>query len=88
MPDASAHATDAAGYVEGVTHDYKRYGTTTLFAALNALNGAMLARCKSRHRHHEFQAFLREIGRAVPAELDVHCIVDNCATNSHPIVKA
>ena len=76
------------GYVEGVTHDYKRHGTTTLFAALNVLNGAVLAACKPRHRHQEFLAFLREIDKAVPAELDVHCIVDNYATHSHPKIKA
>jgi len=76
------------GYVEGVTHDYKRHGTTTLFAALNVLNGAVLASCKPRHRHQEFLAFLREIDTAVPTELDVHCIVDNYATHSHPKVKA
>jgi len=76
------------GYVEGVTHDYKRHGTITLFAALNVLNGAVLASCKPRHRHQEFLAFLREIDTAVPTELDVHCIVDNYATHSHPKVKA
>ena len=76
------------GYVEGVTHDYKRHGTTTLFAALNVLNGAVLATCKPRHRHQEFLAFLREIDQAVPAELDIHCIVDNYASHSHPKVKA
>ncbi len=76
------------GYVEGVTHDYKRHGTTTLFAALNVLNGAVLAACKPRHRHQEFLAFLREINKAVPAELDIHCICDNYATNSHPKIKA
>lgn len=76
------------GYVEGVTHDYKRHGTTTLFAALNVLNGAVLAACKPRHRHQEFLSFLREIDKAVPLELDVHCICDNYATHSHPKVKA
>jgi putative transposase len=76
------------GYVEGVTHDYKRHGTTTLFAALNVLNGAVLATCKPRHRHQEFLSFLREIDKAVPAELDVHCIADNYATHSHPKIKA
>jgi len=65
------------GYVEGVTHDYKRHGTTTLFAALNVLNGAILASCKARHRHQEFMSFLREIDKAVPAQLNIHCIVDN-----------
>jgi putative transposase len=62
------------GYVEEVTHDYKRHGTTTLFAALNVLNGAVLATCKPRHRHEEFLSFLREIDKAVPADLEVHCI--------------
>jgi len=76
------------GYVEGVTHDYKRHGTTTLFAALNVLNGAVLAACKPRHRHQEFLSFLREIDRAMSAELGVHCIADNFATHSHPKIKA
>jgi len=76
------------GYVEGVTHDYKRHGTTTLFAALNVLDGSVLASCKPRHRHQEFLSFLREIDQAVPAELDIHCIVDNYATHSHPKTKA
>lgn len=76
------------GYVEGVTHDYVRHGTTTLFAALNVLNGAVLATCKPRHRHQEFLSFLREIDQSVPAELDVHCIVDNYSTHKHPKVKA
>ncbi len=71
-----------------MTHDYKRHGTTTLFAALNVLSGAVLASCKPRHRHQEFLSFLREIDKAVPVELDVHCIVDNYATHSHPKVKA
>ena len=76
------------GYVEGVTHDYKRHGTTTLFAALNVLNGAVLASCKPRHRHQEFLSFLREIDKAVPAQLEIHCIVDNYASHSHPKVRA
>jgi len=76
------------GYVEGVTHDYKRHGTTTLFAALNVLNGAILASCKARHRHQEFLSFLREIDKAVPAQLNIHCIVDNYGTHKHPKVKA
>jgi putative transposase len=76
------------GYVEGVTHDYVRHGTTTLFAALNVLNGTVLAECKPRHRHQEFLAFLRSIDKAVPAELDVHCIVDNYSAHKHPKVKS
>jgi hypothetical protein len=51
------------GYAEGVTHDYVRHGTTTLFAVLNVLNGEVLATCKLRHRHQEFLSFLREIER-------------------------
>ncbi|SIT38097.1 hypothetical protein BN2475_140005 [Paraburkholderia ribeironis] len=59
------------GCVYGVTHDSVRHGTATLVAALNQLNGAVLATCKPRHRHQEFLSFLREIGTAVPAELEV-----------------
>lgn len=76
------------GYVEGVTHDYKRHGTTTLFAALDVLTGTVLASCKPRHRHQEFLSFLREIDKAVPPELDIHCIADNYATHNHPKIKA
>ena len=76
------------GYLEGVTHDYKRHGTTTLFAALNVLSGEVIARCKPRHRHQEFLSFLRDIENSVPKGLDIHCIVDNYATHSHPKVKA
>jgi putative transposase len=76
------------GYVEGVTHDYKRHGTTTLFAALNVLSGEVIARCKPKHRHQEFISFLRDIDNEVPKQLDIHCIVDNYATHSHPKVKA
>jgi putative transposase len=76
------------GYVEGVTHDYKRHGTTTLFAALDVLSGAVLGTCKPRHRHQEFLSFLREIDKAVPEQLDIHAIVDNYSTHKHPKVKA
>ena len=76
------------GYAQGVTHDYKRHGTTTLFAALNVINGAVLTTCKPRHRHQEFLSFLRDIDKAVPADLDIHCIVDNYATHKHPKIKA
>lgn len=76
------------GYVEGVTHDYKRHGTTTLFAALDVLTGAVLSTCKPRHRHQEFLSFLREIDKAVPEHLEVHAIVDNYSTHKHPKVKA
>lgn len=76
------------GYVEGITHDYERHGTTTLFAALNVADGKVLAQCKPRHRHQEFLTFLRHIERNVPKELDVHLIVDNYATHKHANVKA
>lgn len=76
------------GYVEGITHDYERHGTTTLFAALNVLDGAILAQCKPHHRHQEFLSFLRHIEANVPAELDVHIILDNYGTHKHPKVNA
>jgi putative transposase len=76
------------GQAEGVTHDYKRHGTTTMFAVLNISIGEVIARCKSKHRYQEFLSFLREIESAAPANLDIHCIVDNYATHSHPKVKA
>lgn len=76
------------GYVEGVTHDYVRHGTTTLFAALDVSNGKVLTQCKARHRHQEFLAFLRHIDANVPEALDVHLIVDNYATHKHARVKA
>lgn len=75
------------GYVEGVTHDYRRHGTTTLFAALDTATGAVLSQCRRLHRHQEYLGFLRQIDANVPAELDVHLIVDNYATHKHPRVK-
>lgn len=76
------------GYVEGVTHDYVRHGTTTLFAALDVLTGNVITQCKPRHRHQEFLSFLRNIEKAVPSNLDLHLIVDNYGTHKHPKVKA
>jgi putative transposase len=76
------------GYVEGVTHDYKRHGTTTLFAALDVLDGSVIAQCKPRHRHQEFLGFLRTIEANVPKDLDIHLIVDNYSTHKHARVKA
>src|SRR5215831_442717 len=76
------------GYVEGVTHDYYRHGTTTLFAALNVANGEVITQWKPRHRHQEFLAFLRHVDDHVPAALDLHLILDNYATHKHPKVKA
>jgi putative transposase len=75
------------GYVEGVTHDYRRHGTTTLFAALDTANGTVMAQCRRRHRHQEYLDFLRQIDKSVPPELDAHLIVDNYATHKHPRVK-
>ena len=75
------------GYVEGVTHDYKRHGTTTLFAALDIATGEVMAQCKSRHRHQEFLQFLRPIEDHVPRDLDVHLVVDNYGTHKHAKVK-
>ena len=76
------------GYVEGVTHDYVRHGTTTLFAALDVATGEVLTKCQSRHRHQEFLAFLRHIEANVPDSLDIHLIVDNYSTHKHAKVKA
>src|SRR5271163_3872620 len=75
------------GYIEGVTHDYVRHGTTTLFAALDIATGAVFTECKPRHRHQEFLGFLRRLDECIPAELDVHLIVDNYATHKHPKVR-
>ena len=71
-----------------MTHDYKRHGTTTLFAAFNVLNGTVIGRCPQRHRHQEFIRFLRVIDESTPADLDLHLVVDNYATHKHPAVKA
>jgi transposase len=70
-----------------MTHDYKRHGTTTLFAALNVLEGEVIGSCMKRHRHQEFLKFLQLIDRRTPAELDLHLIVDNYATHKHAKVK-
>jgi len=71
-----------------MTHDYKRHGTTTLFAALNILDGAVIGRCMQQHRHQEFIRFLNTIEREVPAGKDIHAIMDNYGTHKHPKVKA
>jgi transposase len=69
-----------------MTHDYIRNGTTTLFAALNVLDGGVIGRCMQRHRHQEFIRFLNAIEAAVPAGKLVHVILDNYATHKHPKV--
>ena len=71
------------GYVEGIAHDYKRPGTTTLLAALDVATGEVMTQCKSRHRHQEFLQFLCHIEANVPEDLDVHLVVDNYATHKH-----
>jgi transposase len=71
-----------------MTHDYKRNGTTTLFAALNVLEGKVIGRCMQRHRHQEFIRFLNTIEREVPAGKIVHVILDNYAAHKHPKVRA
>jgi putative transposase len=76
------------GYVEGVTHDYYRHGTTTLIAALDTLVAKVITQCKPRHRHQEFLGFLRHLDANIPADLEVHLIADNYATHKHPRVKA
>jgi putative transposase len=75
------------GYVEGVTHDYERHGTTTLFAALDIASGRVLAKCAHRHRHQEYLSFLKRVEENVPPKLNIHAIVDNYATHKHPKVK-
>jgi len=71
-----------------LTHDYKRNGTTTLFAALNVLEGKVIGECMARHRHQEFLRFLRRLDRELPAHLALHLIVDNYGTHNRPEVKA
>jgi transposase len=71
-----------------MTHDYKRNGTTTLFAALSMLDGKVISACMDRHRHQEWIKFLKVIDEQTPAELDLHLIVDNYATHKHPRVLA
>ena len=75
------------GYVDGVTHDYRRHGTTTLFAALDVASGQVLSQCRKRHRHQEYLEFLKHVEQNVPPELDVHVVVDNYATHKHARVR-
>ena len=75
------------GYVEGVTHDYIRHGTTTLFAALDIATGQVLTSCKNRHRHQEYLQFLKQVDANVPPDLEIHLVVDNYATHKHPRIK-
>lgn len=70
-----------------MTHDYKRYGTTTLFAALEVLEGTVIAECMPRHRHQEWLRFLKRIEAETPEGFDIHLIADNYATHKHPKVQ-
>jgi len=75
------------GQPERRTHHYLRHGTTTLFAALDVATGEVLGECYSQHRNQEFRRFLKRIDESVPAQLDVHLIIDNYATHKTPAVQ-
>lgn len=75
------------GRLKTLTHDYKRNGTTTLFAAIELAKGKIIAECMPRHRHQEWIRFLKKIDAETPPELDLHLIVDNYSTHKHPKVK-
>jgi transposase len=75
------------GRAATMTHDYKRHGTTTLFAALNVLNGQVIGQCQQRHTHIEWLKFLRQIDRETPKGKTLHLIADNYATHKHPSVQ-
>ena len=70
-----------------MTHDYERHGTTTLFAAMNVLDGTVIGRNMQRHRHQEFIRFLNVVERQVPAGKTIHAIIDNYAAHKHPNVR-
>ncbi|WP_339749840.1 IS630 family transposase [uncultured Rubinisphaera sp.] len=75
------------GRLGTMTHDYKRHGTTTLFAALSVTDGTLITQCQQRHRHQEWIKFLETIDRETVPEFDLHLIVDNYATHKHPKVQ-
>ena len=75
------------GRLKTMTHDYKRNGTTTLFAAMNVADGKVIGSCMKQHRHQEWIRFLKQIDAETQPELDLHLIVDNYATHKHPKVK-
>jgi transposase len=75
------------GLPERQTHDYRRHGTTTLFAALNILEGTVIAQCQPRHRHQEFLSFLNRIEESVPESPQIHLVLDNYGTHKHPQVR-
>ena len=75
------------GQVERRTHDYKRHGTTTLFAALDTATGAIIGTCMKRHRAREFRTFLDEVERNVPADLDIHVVMDNASSHKTKLIR-
>lgn len=75
------------GLPERQTHDYERHGTTTLFAALNVLEGTVIAECQPKHRHQEFLRFLNRIDETIASGLDIHVVLDNYGTHKHPEVR-
>ncbi|MCR4308087.1 MAG: transposase [Candidatus Berkelbacteria bacterium] len=85
-PGAGSYATPVANEAGGcgtMTHDYKRHGTSTLFAALNTSTVEVLGECKQQHRQQEFLSFLKTIERQTPEEQDIHIILDNYWTHKH-----
>lgn len=76
------------GRCQTMTHDYKRNGVTTLFAAMSTLDGSVIGQCQTKHRHQEWLRFLRQIDRSTPKNKELHLIADNYATHKHPNVKA
>lgn len=76
------------GHIQTQTHDYYRHGTITLFAALNYLNGKIIAQRAPRHRHQEWLKFLKQIDKDTPKDVAIHMILDNYATHKHPKVRA
>ena len=75
------------GHIRTKTHDYKRHGTLTLFAALNYLEGEIIARAEQKHTHVEWLRFLKQIERETPAQLQIHLIADNYSAHKHPKVR-
>jgi len=76
-----------SGQIERRTHDYKRHGTASLYAAFDIASGKVIGRITRRHRSQEFLAFLRQINRTVSAEQDLHLILDNSSTHKTPMIK-
>ena len=76
------------GRAASMTHDYKRHGTTPLFAAMSTFDGSVISRCEQRRRHSEWLAFLKQIDRETPPEKSLHLICDNYATHKRPVIIA